>query len=244
MCQVKVETNVLEFNDDLAVHNRQHFRDQGLFVVNFMSAPGAGKTSVLEQTIRRMKDDYRIGVIEGDLMTTIDADRIAALGVPAHQITTGTVCHLDARMVHNALHSFPVDGLDVLFIENVGNLVCPVEFDLGEDMRVMVYSTVEGAEKPKKYPMMFHESTAVLLNKVDLIPYAGVSLEELQRNVREVSPATTIFPLSCRTGEGIDEWIAWLKAQIATRQRTEHHFPRTPLHTHTHAHAHTHTHVH
>ena len=240
MCQVKVETNILEFNDDLAVHNRQHFRDQGLFVVNFMSAPGAGKTSVLEQTIRRMKDDYRIGVIEGDLMTTIDADRIAALGVPAHQITTGTICHLDARMVHQALHSFPIENLDVLFIENVGNLVCPVEFDLGEDMRVMVYSTVEGAEKPKKYPMMFHESTAVLLNKVDLIPYAGVSLDELQRNVREVSPATTIFPLSCRTGEGIDEWTAWLKTQIATRQKTEQHFPRVPLHTHTPIHAHAH----
>ena len=240
MCQVKVETNILEFNDDLVVHNRQHFRDQGLFVVNFMSAPGAGKTSVLEQTIRRMKDDYRIGVIEGDLMTTIDADRIAALGVPAHQITTGTICHLDARMVHQALHSFPVENLDVLFIENVGNLVCPVEFDLGEDMRVMVYSTVEGAEKPKKYPMMFHESTAVLLNKVDLIPYAGVSLDELQRNVREVSPATTIFPLSCRTGEGIDEWTAWLKTQIATRQKTEQRFPRVPLHTHTPIHAHAH----
>ena len=240
MCQVKVETNILEFNDDLAAHNRQHFRDQGLFVVNFMSAPGAGKTSVLEQTIRRMKDDYRIGVIEGDLMTTIDADRIAALGVPAHQITTGTICHLDARMVHQALHSFPVENLDVLFIENVGNLVCPVEFDLGEDMRVMVYSTVEGAEKPKKYPMMFHESTAVLLNKVDLIPYAGVSLDELRRNVREVSPATTIFPLSCRTGEGIDEWIVWLKTQIATRQQTELHFPRAPLHTHTQVHAHIH----
>ena len=128
----------------------------------------------------------------------------------------------------------------MLFIENVGNLVCPVEFDLGEDMRVMVYSTVEGAEKPKKYPMMFHESTAVLLNKVDLIPYAGVSLDELQRNVREVSPATTIFPLSCRTGEGIDEWTAWLKTQIATRQKTEQRFPRVPLHTHTPIHAHAH----
>lgn len=240
MCQVKVETNILEFNDDLAAHNRQHFRDLGLFVVNFMSAPGAGKTSVLEQTINRMKDDYRLAVIEGDLMTTIDADRIAALGVPAHQITTGTICHLDARMVHNALHSFPVDGLDLLFIENVGNLVCPVEFDLGEDLRVMVYSTVEGAEKPKKYPMMFHESDAVLLNKTDLIPYAGVSLDELQRNVREVSPATTIFPLSCRTGEGIEAWVAWLKAQIKTRRRDGHVF--TPVHTHEHHHTHQHIH--
>src|SRR5262249_18319608 len=125
--------------------------------------------------------------------------------------------HLDAKMVHSALHSFKIDDLDLLFIENVGNLVCPAEFYLGEDLRVMVYSTVEGAEKPKKYPIMFHESEAVLLNKVDLLPYSGVSLDELRRNVLEVSPATMIFPISCRTGEGIDEWIAWLKQKLDRR---------------------------
>jgi hydrogenase nickel incorporation protein HypB len=214
MHQVMIGADILEANEQMAGHNREHFKDHGVYVVNLMSAPGAGKTSVLEQTINRIKDDQRLGVIEGDLMTTIDADRISALGVPSYQITTGTVCHLDAKMVHSALHSFKIDDLDLLFIENVGNLVCPAEFYLGEDLRVMVYSTVEGAEKPKKYPIMFHESEAVLLNKVDLLPYSGVSLDELRRNVLEVSPETMIFPISCRTGEGVDEWIAWLKQKI------------------------------
>jgi hydrogenase nickel incorporation protein HypB len=214
MHQVMIGADILEANEQMADHNRGHFKEHGVYVVNLMSAPGAGKTSVLEQTINRIKDDLRLGVIEGDLMTTIDADRISALGVPSYQITTGSVCHLDAKMVHSALHSFKIDDLDLLFIENVGNLVCPAEFYLGEDLRVMVYSTVEGAEKPKKYPVMFHESEAVLLNKVDLLPYSGVSLDELRRNVLEVSPETMIFPVSCRTGEGVDEWIAWLKQKI------------------------------
>ncbi len=216
MRQVMIDTDILEANEQMADHNRGHFKEHGVYVVNLMSAPGAGKTSVLEQTINRIKDDYRLGVIEGDLMTTIDADRISALGVPSYQITTGTVCHLDAKMVHSALYSFKIDDLDLLFIENVGNLVCPAEFYLGEDLRVMVYSTVEGADKPKKYPMMFHESKAVLLNKIDLLPYSGVSLDELRRKVLEVSPETIIFPVSCRTGEGIDEWIAWLEWRIAS----------------------------
>src|SRR5688572_16795283 len=215
MHQVVTNTDILEANEQMADHNREHFKERGVYVVNLMSAPGAGKTSVLEETIRRLKNDYSLGVIEGDLMTTIDADRISALGAPAYQITTGTVCHLDARMIHNALHSFNVDGLDLLFIENVGNLVCPAEFYLGEDLRVMVYSMVEGAEKPKKYPIMFHESEAVLLNKIDLLPYSGVSLEELTRNVREVNPWAPIFPISCRTNEGLDDWIAWLRMQFA-----------------------------
>jgi hydrogenase nickel incorporation protein HypB len=156
-----------------------------------------------------------MGVIEGDLETEIDSQRIRALDVPSHQIVTGTVCHLDARMVHNALHHFSTDGLDLLFIENVGNLVCPAEFYLGEAVKIMVFSVVEGAEKPKKYPVMFHEADAVILNKIDLQPYSGVSLEELQRNVREVNPYARQFPLSCRTGDGVDEWITWLKGIIA-----------------------------
>lgn len=216
MHQVVTNTDILEANEQMADHNRGHFKEHGVYVVNLMSAPGAGKTSVLEETIRRLRNDYRLGVIEGDLMTTIDADRISALGIPAYQITTGAVCHLDARMIHNALHSFNVEGFDLLFIENVGNLVCPAEFYLGEDLRVMVYSIVEGADKPKKYPVMFHESEAVLLNKIDLAPYTGVRLEELRRNVLEVSPKTVIFPISCRTGEGVEAWIDWLKRRIAS----------------------------
>ncbi|MFN7928877.1 MAG: hydrogenase nickel incorporation protein HypB [Blastocatellia bacterium] len=219
MHEVVVDTHILQQNESLAAHNHAHFVAQHVFVVNLMSAPGAGKTSVLEQTIRCLKNDFRLGVIEGDLMTTFDADRISALGVPALQITTGSICHLDAQMIHRALDSFPLAPLDLLFIENVGNLVCPAEFELGEDLKVMVYSTVEGAEKPMKYPLMFHEAATVLLNKIDLLPYAGVSLDELRQNVRQVSPATTIFPLSCRTGEGIDAWAQWLKERVVASGR-------------------------
>ncbi len=218
MHQVVTNIDILEANEQMADHNRERFKERGVYVVNLMSAPGAGKTSVLEETIRRLKNDYSLGVIEGDLMTTIDADRISALGIPAYQITTGTVCHLDARMIHSALRSYDVDGLDLLFIENVGNLVCPAEFYLGEDLRVMVYSVVEGADKPKKYPTMFHESEVVLLNKIDLAPYSGVNLDDLRRNVLEVSPQTVILPISCRTGEGVEAWIEWLKQRIASSQ--------------------------
>lgn len=215
MHRVVTEIGILEANEALAEHNRAHFQEHGLFVINLMAAPGAGKTSVLEQTIGRLGGECRMGVIEGDLMTSIDADRIRALGVPAYQITTGSVCHLDSQMVHHALEQFDLAGLELLVIENVGNLVCPAEFNLGEDLKVMVFSTVEGAEKPKKYPLMFHEAEVVLLNKIDLLPYAGVSLDELQRNVREVNPTAQIIPVSCRTGEGIDDWIIWLKNRIA-----------------------------
>jgi hydrogenase nickel incorporation protein HypB len=214
MERVPVVKDVRSANEESAAKNREAFESGGLLAINLMSAPGAGKTSVLERTIRRLQPDRRTAVIEGDLQTTVDSDRIRALGVPAHQITTGTVCHLDARMIANALTSFPVGEADVLFIENVGNLVCPAEFDLGEHLRVMVFSVVEGAEKPKKYPLMFHQSHAVLLNKIDLLPYAGVSLDELKRNVTEVNPRAAIFPLSCTTGEGFDPWIEWFEEQI------------------------------
>lgn len=216
---IPVETDIMHANQLIADENREVFMRHGIFVINLMSAPGAGKTSVLEKTLAGLEDRYTPGVIEGDLVTTLDADRIAALGVPSYQITTGTVCHLDARMVHNAFHDFDISGFDVLFIENVGNLVCPAEFNLGEDLIVMVYSTVEGAEKPKKYPLMFHEADAVILNKIDLLPYSGVSLDELCRNVREVNPYAPIFPVSCRTGEGLPAWMKWLHEQIKPTQR-------------------------
>lgn len=218
MHMIPVETDIMQANRRWADDNREAFLRNSVYTVNLMSAPGAGKTSVLEQTIERLREYLKLGVIEGDLVTTLDADRIAALGVPAHQITTGTVCHLDARMVHEAIHRFDIRGLDVLFIENVGNLVCPAEFELGEDLKVMIYSTVEGAEKPKKYPLMFHEADAVILNKIDLLPYSGVSMEELERNVREVNPWAPIFPVSCRTGEGLNAWVGWLRTEIAQEQ--------------------------
>lgn len=221
MHQINVETDIMQVNDEIAAENKEFFDKNEIFVINIMSAPGAGKTSVLERTISRIKNNYKLGVIEGDLVTTIDADRIAALGVPSYQITTGSVCHLDARMVHNSLRGFEVKDFDLLFIENVGNLVCPAEFDLGENLRVMVYSTVEGAEKPKKYPVMFHETNAVLLNKTDLLPYSGVSLDELCQNVLDVNPEANIFPVSCRTEEGIDDWVGWLKEKIETAKKAK-----------------------
>ncbi len=214
MERVPVVRNVLQANEEAAAANRELFERAGMLAINLMSAPGAGKTSVLEQTIRRLGARYHLAVIEGDLQTSIDAERIRAVGVPSHQITTGTVCHLDARMVSKAVAEFPMDGVRVLFIENVGNLVCPAEFYLGEHLRVMVYSVVEGAEKPKKYPLMFHTSDVVLLNKVDLAPYAGVEIEDLKKNVLEVNPRATIFPVSCRTGEGLDAWTEWLDSVI------------------------------
>ena len=215
MHMIPVETDIMQANRRWADDNREAFVANDVYTINLMSAPGAGKTSVLEKTLAVLKDFCSTGVIEGDLVTTIDADRISALGIPAYQITTGTVCHLDARMVHDAIHRFDMKDLDVLFIENVGNMVCPAEFELGEDLKVMVYSVVEGAEKPKKYPLMFHEADVVILNKIDLLPYAGVSIEELTKNVREVNPWAPIFPVSCRTGEGLADWVHWLRMQLA-----------------------------
>lgn len=217
MERVSMLADVRRSNDEIAAENQAVLRSTAALTINLMSAPGAGKTSVLEATIRRLPH-YKLAVIEGDLQTSIDSERILALGVPAHQITTGTICHLDARMVSKAIADFPRQRVDLLFIENVGNLVCPAEFNLGEDLRVMVYSVVEGVEKPKKYPLMFHKADAVLLNKIDLVPYAGVELGDLKQNVVEVNPRAAIFPVSCRTGEGMAAWTEWLATQIGARQ--------------------------
>ena len=214
MERVSLLTDVRRTNDEIAAENHALLRSVAKLTINLMSAPGAGKTTVLESTILRLAHQFLLAVIEGDLQTSIDSERILALGVPAHQITTGTVCHLDARMVRKAITEFPRQRVDLLFIENVGNLVCPAEFNLGEDVRVMVYSVVEGVEKPKKYPLMFYKADAVLLNKIDLIPYAGVQLAELRKNVIEVNPRAVIFPISCRTGEGVEAWTQWLTERI------------------------------
>jgi hydrogenase nickel incorporation protein HypB len=227
MERVTVETKVLRKNEECAESNRHFFEQHGIAAVNFMSAPGAGKTSLLERTLLSLKLEFQIAVIEGDLYTSYDADRIKAIGVPALQITTGTCCHLDARMIARTIADCPssqVDLLvDLLVIENVGNLVCPAEFDLGEDLRIMVFSAVEGAEKPQKYPLMFQTADAVLLNKIDLIPYAGVSLEELVANVHKVNPSAPVFAVSCRSGEGIEPWIAWFRQRVAALRKKEAH---------------------
>jgi len=217
MERVSVKTNVLKLNQELAAENRRVFADAGVTVLNLMSAPGAGKTTLLEATIRALRDRYRLAVIEGDLRTDLDAQRIRALGTRSHQITTGTVCHLDARMIARALAQFPVQGLDLLVIENVGNLICPASYDLGECRRVVISSVAEGADKPKKYPVMFHKADVVILNKTDLASASGVDLCELETNIREVNPSATVIPVSCKTGVGLDVWFAWLRDALASR---------------------------
>jgi len=217
MDRVSVQTNVLNANQEAAAENRRVFASAETLVINLMSAPGAGKTSLLEATIRGLNGRCSMGVIEGDLQTDLDAERIRALGIPSYQITTGTVCHLDARMIARALAEFPVQGLDLLVIENVGNLICPASYDLGENLRVVICSAAEGAEKPKKYPVMFHKANVVLLNKTDLAAASGVDLRELEKNVREVNPSATVFPVSCKTGAGLEMWLEWLRQAVLAR---------------------------
>jgi hydrogenase nickel incorporation protein HypB len=218
MDRLPVQTNVLRANQETAAENRALFEAEGLLVINLMSSPGAGKTTLLETTINGLKGRYRLAVIEGDLQTDLDAQRIRALGIRAYQITTGTVCHLDARMVARALTEFAVRELDVLVIENVGNLICPASFDLGEGLRIVLCSVAEGADKPKKYPVMFHKADVILVNKTDLAEASGVDLTELKDNVRQVNPTAAIIALSCRTGDGVEVWFEWLQHAVETRR--------------------------
>lgn len=208
--KVKVATKILEANDRIALENRRLFDKAGVFVINLMSAPGAGKTSLLEKTLEQ-KTDLKIGVIEGDIAGTDDAERVERLGAPVVQINTGGACHLDANMIYEVLGELPLETLDILVIENVGNLVCPAEFKVGENMKVMLLSITEGHDKPLKYPLMFQESSALVLNKIDLVPYTNVDMEKIRKDALSLNPGLKIFEVSCRTGQGIGEWIAWLK---------------------------------
>jgi hydrogenase nickel incorporation protein HypB len=221
MDRIALQTNVLQANQEKAAENRKLFDSEGSLVVNLMSAPGAGKTALLESTIRRLQGRYRLGVIEGDLQTELDSKRIRALGVPAYQITTGTVCHLDARMIARALAEFPLSGIEILFIENVGNLICPASYFLGEDVRVVICSVTEGEEKPRKYPVMFHNADAVILNKIDLTGPCEVDLGVLRTNVRNVNPKAPVFELSSTTGKGFGPWLDWLGSAVAKRRRLQ-----------------------
>ncbi|HWR59604.1 MAG TPA: hydrogenase nickel incorporation protein HypB [Thermodesulfovibrionales bacterium] len=208
--KVKVVTKILEANDRLAEENRRRFREAGVFVINLMGAPGAGKTSLLEKTILEVKYKLRIGVIEGDIAGTDDAERINSTGVPVVQINTGGACHLDANMISAVLPDIPLKELDMLIIENVGNLVCPAEFKVGEDIKAMVLSVSEGHDKPLKYPLMFQESAALVVNKIDLLPHVNVDMDKLKRDAMSLNPHLKIFEVSCRTGEGLDKWTEWL----------------------------------
>lgn len=215
--KVKVATSILGANDRIAEENSRIFRDNGVFVINIMSSPGAGKTTLLEKTLAALKGKYNIGVIEGDIATTADAERIEKTGVPVVQINTDGACHLDGSMIRGVLDEFDLVNLDLLIVENVGNLVCPAEFKVGEDMKVMLLSVAEGDDKPLKYPLMFHESSALVINKVDLLPYTDFNLEKAMRDSLSINPKLAVLPLSARTGEGIEGWYGWLEGNLQKR---------------------------
>ena len=212
--KVKVVTRILEANERIAAENRRLFDKATVYVINLMSGPGAGKTSLLERTIKELNGKIKTAVIEGDIAGTSDAERIGSLGVPVIQINTGGACHLDANMINEVLESLPLKETDLLFVENVGNLVCPAEFNIGEDMKAMVLSITEGDDKPLKYPLMFQESSALILNKIDLLPYTNASMEKIRKDARSLNPSLKIFEVSCKTGKGIAEWAEWLTEKI------------------------------
>ena len=216
---VSVLKSLLTKNDDQAAHNRQHFDMQGVLAINLMSSPGSGKTALLEATIEALKTEFRIAVVEGDLETENDADRIRAKGVPAVQITTGSACHLDAHMVHDALHHLSLDGLDIVFIENVGNLVCPASFDLGQHRNITLLSVTEGDDKPAKYPVMFRAADLVLLTKMDLLPVLDdFDPARAERFVRELASSAPVFRVSARKQAGLTVWFDWLRKELLAQR--------------------------
>ena len=208
--QIKVVRNVLSANDEIAAQNQLLLGAHGVLTVNIMASPGAGKTSVIMNTIQKLHGKLRCGVIEGDVASSVDSEKVATLGVPVVQINTGGGCHLDARQVQDALEGFPLDRIDLLMIENVGNLICPTAFLLGESLRIAIASVPEGDDKPVKYPELFHQAQAVVLNKMDLLPYVDFDLPVFRRRIKGLNPAGRIFEMSCKTGDGLDAWADWL----------------------------------
>jgi len=218
--EVKVVTRVLAVNERMAEQNRRRFAEQGVFVINVMSSPGSGKTTTLQKTLERITPEVRSAVIVGDVSTTHDADRLAGSGVPVVQVNTdafGGDCHLAAHVIEKAADAVDLDAIDLLIIENVGNLVCPAEFDIGEDVRVVVLSVTEGEDKPVKYPTMFRLCDAALLNKIDLLPYLDYDKSQAIDYIRQVHPGMPIFEISARSGEGMEAWIGWLKEKISSK---------------------------
>jgi hydrogenase nickel incorporation protein HypB len=215
---ISVEEDILSKNNRLAAGNRALFARQGIFTLNLVSSPGSGKTTLLEKTLVDLKNDIDFAVLEGDQQTTNDADRIAATGTPAHQINTGAGCHLDAHMVGHGLEHFDLEKLQMLMIENVGNLVCPASFDLGEDFKVSLLSVTEGEDKPLKYPQMFRASEIMLINKIDLLPHLRFNVAKCREYAERVHPGIKIFEVSCYSGEGLDQWYGWLKEQVRLKR--------------------------
>jgi hydrogenase nickel incorporation protein HypB len=213
--RVSVVENILNANDKLAASNRERLDNAGVFAINLMASPGAGKTSLITRTVEALRDDFRIGAVDGDIATTLDADRIAALGIPAVQVNTGGACHLDAVMLQEALPQLPLEELDLLIVENVGNLVCPASFELGVHRKVLIASVPEGDDKPYKYPVMYRGVDAVILNKTDVLDAFDFDVDYFRRGVEALNPGLRFLPVSCKTGEGLEAWLNWLREEIA-----------------------------
>ncbi|TMB81027.1 MAG: hydrogenase nickel incorporation protein HypB [Chloroflexi bacterium] len=210
MPKITIAQNILAANDTIAQEVQQSLATHGIRTINVMSSPGAGKTTLLERTIARLRGEMAIGVIEGDIETSADAERIETAGAETVQINTRGACHLEAHMIRAALKELDIAHINLLFIENIGNLVCPSEWDLGEDLRAVVVSTTEGDDKPAKYPQMFAVSQVMIVNKLDLLPYVDYDVEKVKRQALAINPQLRIFQVSCRTGEGLDAWCEWL----------------------------------
>ena len=217
--QIPVVRNILEANVVIAKELNKIFLQRKILALNLMSSPGAGKTTLLERTLADLKNEFKMAVIEGDVQTNNDARRVAATGAQALQINTDGGCHLDSSMVLEAVNKMNLEGVDILFIENVGNLVCPAEFSVGEDHKVTILSVAEGDDKPEKYPLIFAESRVMLLNKIDLLPYVDFNLERASNFARSLNKDIEIFPVSAKTGEGLDKWYDWLRQEVAKKKK-------------------------
>ncbi len=212
--KVQVLQDILKFNDDLAANNRNTFDEKRVFVMNLMSSPGSGKTTLLERTLRdKVLGDYRIGIIEGDIQTTLDAEKLGAYNTQIVQINTGVACHLDGKMINSACKDLDLDRIDILFIENVGNLVCPAEFRVGEHHKVVLLSVCEGDDKPLKYPLMFRESSLLIITKMDMLPFVDFDLDHVRRNVLQINGGIDIIEVSAKTGQGVEKWADWIKGK-------------------------------
>jgi hydrogenase nickel incorporation protein HypB len=216
MSIVTVERKILKKNDELAAENRQIFKENGIFTVNLLSSPGSGKTTLLEKTLEILNHTVNIGVVEGDVQTDNDAQRIARYDVPVVQIVTNGGCHLEAKLVQNALENFTLSSLDLLIIENVGNLVCPASYDLGEAHKIVMVSTTEGDDKPAKYPAMFRVSDLMIINKIDLLDYVDFAMQKVRKHALTINPNLHIIELSCKSGQGFDAWIDWIKGKLSS----------------------------
>jgi hydrogenase nickel incorporation protein HypB len=214
---ISIVEKVHSANDQLAEEIRQRLDNSSLFSLNLMASPGAGKTSLIERTLKELHPQYKIAVIDGDLATSIDADRAANAGATAVQINTGGQCHIDANMLQNAINTLDLDSFDLLLVENVGNLICPASFQLGTHKNVLIASIPEGDDKPYKYPVMYQDVDALIINKIDLLPYVDFDMSYFEKGVQLLNPNLVTFPLSCRTGEGIGPWISWLAGLIVSK---------------------------